>query len=129
MLKEEFKNLTGINEISDEEYKRLEVIYEELPDISKEEFCAMYKNLDFSCILKWAVDLAISKRYAEIDRDKWEKSANTIATDVVLEHNDLSKGDAYDILGTSKAIKVKILNRKPSLLDEQDLKYICNNID
>lgn len=53
MLKEEFLKLTGLEDISDAEYRDIEQVYEEIPDIDKKDFCTMYRNEDFHQLMSW----------------------------------------------------------------------------
>ena len=57
MLKEEFLKLTGLEDISDAEYRGIEQVYEELPDIDKKDFCTMYRNEDFHQLMRWCKQL------------------------------------------------------------------------
>lgn len=129
MLKDEFLKLTGISEISNEEYHRIEVVYEELgAKVNKEDFCAMYKSLDFARLFEWCKQLARTKRLVANDRDLWQDYARQAAKDIILGNVEASKDDAYDILSTADAIRLKIANGKTGLLDMTDYEYIKNNL-
>lgn len=44
MTKEEFLKLTGIREMSDEDFEKVNSAYMELPNMDKQEFCKLYAD-------------------------------------------------------------------------------------
>ena len=44
MTKEEFLKLTGIRQMSDPDYKKVEHAYMSVPDMDKQTFCELYAN-------------------------------------------------------------------------------------
>lgn len=124
MLKEEFLKLTGLEEISDEDYKDVEMVYEDL-SLNKEDFCAS-SVLTNRQAMDWCIELVRGKRRAEAESARLQKDLHTLAVDVVLGYSELAEDEAYDVLGESTVVRVKIANRKE--LDERDLNYIANNL-
>lgn len=127
MLKEEFLNLTGLKKISDDEYRNLELVYEELGNIDKEEFCTMYRNKDFNQLIRWCTDLVYAKMSLANDLDNTKQDANRLASFLLLGDEKNALGKAREILGTKKCILMKAEEGMKLSVDE--IQYLKNNLD
>ena len=127
MLKEEFKKLTGIENISDDEYTNIEFLYEELGNLDKQEFCKMYKERDFDKLMQRAIGLACAKRECDNRRAAWKEYAEDMATYATLGETRKAQDRAYEIFDTSKIIKMKLEHGVQ--LSHDDIEYINDNLE
>lgn len=128
MLKQEFLELTGLKEISDEEYAGIEGVYNEL-DCDKEEFCQVWKSsLPASALpmRRYCVRLADGINRARRETARVKGIAKTLAGDIVV-HAANSMRDAYGALGEAEAIRLKIQYGRE--LGETDRKYILEHLE
>ena len=63
MTKEEFLKLTGIREMSDPDYEKVEHAYTSVPNMDKQTFCELYVNNQPELLNEMA--LAIAKENGE----------------------------------------------------------------
>lgn len=105
MLKEEFLKLTGRKSVSDEEYGEIESVYNEL-DYDKTQFCDAWSKGDAKALRKFLVEIAEKYRQASNSGAEWKKKAQSLARAIIVQ--ETSEKDAYEVLGTQDAIKVKI---------------------
>lgn len=119
MLKKEFLELTHKtdDEVSDIDYSRAEALYNELDDMSKQEFCRLYSD-DFPNLLYAAakVILDIREHIAKLEDDKKTLAHRFIAND---NYDDL-KG----VYTTAEIIKMKIDEDNMPDLTEDEIYYI-----
>ena len=123
MLKHEFLELTKKtdDQVSDIDYSRIEALYNELDDMSKQEFCKLYTD-DIPNILSAAV---------KVTRDLRENIAKLEDDKKTLTHRFIVNDDYEDLNGvytTAEIIKMKIdEDHMPNLTDEE-VDYIKRNL-
>ena len=126
MQKQEFTQKTGI-ELTDAEYKEVELMYLEAGNMDKNEFCKDYKKHHESTLL------ATYFRQAENLKNKLDdmRDERSILVDFLLERAQCF-GDiellnkAIELIGHDKVIKRKIRQNLP--LWDEDKQYIVDNI-
>lgn len=126
MQKQEFTQRTGI-ELTDAEYKEVELMYLEAGNMDKDEFCKDYKEHHDSTLL------ATFFRQAENLKSKLDdmRDERSILVDFLLERAQCF-GDiellnkAIELVGHDKVIKRKIRQGMP--LWDEDKEYIVENI-
>ena len=126
MQKQEFTQRTGI-ELTDTEYKEVELMYLEAGNMDKDEFCKDYKKHHESTLL------ATYFRQAENLKDKLDamREERSVLVDFLLERAQCF-GDiellnkAIELIGHDKVIKRKIRQNLP--LWDEDKQYIVDNI-
>lgn len=126
MQKQEFTQKTGI-ELTDAEYKEVELMYLEAGNMDKDEFCKDYKKHHESTLL------ATYFRQAENLKDKLDamRDERSNLVDFLLERAQCF-GDiellnkAIELIGHDKVIKRKIRQNLP--LWDEDKQYIVDNI-
>lgn len=123
MLKKEFLELTHKtdDEVSDIDYARVEILYNELDDMSKQEFCRLYTddvpNLLYAAArviqdLKWSI--------AQLKDDKKK-----------LTHRLIQNCDYEALKGvytTSEIIKMKIEEGHAPNLTNEEVDYIKSHL-
>ena len=115
MLKKEFLELTHKtdNEVSDEDYQKIESLYNELDDMSEQEFCKLYTD-DIHNLLSVAAKVIrdLMEHIAKLQDDKDKLTQRFIEND---DYDDL-KG----VYTTAEIIKMKIdEDNMPDLTDEE----------
>ena len=116
MLKKEFLELTKKtdDQVSDIDYARVEALYNELDDMSKQEFCRLYTD-DVPNLLYAAakVILDLREHIAKLEDDKKTLTHRFIAND---DYEDLN-----GVYTTAEIIKMKIGDggNMPDLTDEE----------
>lgn len=116
MLKKEFLELTHKtdDQVSDIDYARVEALYNELDDMSKQEFCKLYTN-DIPNLLSVAARVIQDLRghIVTLEEDKRTLTHRIIAND---DYEDL-KG----VYTTAQIIKMKISDgdNLPDFTDEE----------
>ena len=126
MQKQEFTQKTGI-ELTDAEYKEVELMYLEAGNMDKDEFCKDYKKHHESTLL------ATYFRQAENLKNKLDdmRDERSSLVDFLLERAQCF-GDiellnkAIELIGHDKVIKRKIRQNLP--LWDEDKQYIVDNI-
>jgi len=126
MQKQEFTQKTGI-ELTDAEYKEVELMYLEAGNMDKDEFCKDYKKHHESTLL------ATYFRQAENLKNKLDdmRDERSSLVDFLLERAQCF-GDiellnkAIELVGHDKVIKRKIRQNLP--LWDEDKQYIVDNI-
>ena len=126
MQKQEFTQRTGI-ELTDAEYKEVELMYLEAGNMDKDEFCKDYKEHHDSTLL------ATFFRQAENLKSKLDdmRDERSILVDFLLERAQCF-GDiellnkAIELIGHDNVIKRKIRQNLP--LWDEDKQYIVDNI-
>ena len=126
MQKQEFTQKTGI-ELTDAEYKEVELMYLEAGNMDKDEFCKDYKKHHESTLL------ATYFRQAENLKSKLDdmRDERSILVDFLLERaqcfGDIELlNNAIELIGHDKVIKRKIRQNLP--LWDEDKQYIVDNI-
>lgn len=124
MLKKEFLELTHKtdDEVSDEDYQKIESLYNELPGMDKQDFCDLLMN-DVASLLAEAAEAAeenreVQARVKQLEDDK-EKLTEGILT---YEYTD-ALHTVYGLIGT---INMK-LDRGLSL-DADEIKYVKEHL-
>ena len=119
MLKKEFLELTHKtdDEVSDIDYARVEILYNELDDMSKQEFCRLYTD-DVPNLLYAAarVILDLREHIAKLEDDK-----------KTLTHRFIQNDDYEDLKGvytTSEIIKLKLYTDDMPDLTDDEVDYI-----
>ena len=117
MLKKEFLELTHKtdNEVSDEDYQKIESLYNELPFMDKQDFCDLLIN-DLPSLLAEATEcIRIMQAHVKQLEDDKEKLTEGILT---YEYTDA----LHTVYGLKGTIKMK-LDRGLSL-DADETKYV-----
>ena len=119
MLKHEFLELTKKtdDQVSDIDYARIEALYNELDDMSKQEFCRLYTD-DIPNLLSVAARIIQDLRWsiAQLKDDKKK-----------LTHRLIQNCDYEDLKGvytTSEIIKLKIEEGHAPNLTNDEVDYI-----
>lgn len=121
MTKQEFLQLTHQQEIDDDMFNDINRIYM-LVGYSKQDFCTLWAH-DKEQLCYDITDAAY--RFKEHLEDL-KKKADKISSYVLTDHDDEAEGEAYYILGTAGAIKVKLANGiEPS---DEDIEYINEHL-
>lgn len=119
MLKKEFLELTHKtdDEVSDIDYAGVEALYNELDDMSKQEFCRLYTD-DVPNLLYAAakVILDLREHIAKLEDDKKTLTHRFIAND---DYEDLN-----GVYTTAEIIKLKIGEDNMPDLTEDEIEYI-----
>lgn len=119
MLKQEFLKLTKKtdDQVSDIDYARVEALYNELDDMSKQEFCRLYTD-DIPNLLSVA---------AKAIRDLRERIAKLEVDKKTLAHRLIQNYDYEALKGvytTSEIIKLKIEEGHALNLTNDEVDYI-----
>lgn len=119
MLKQEFLELTKKtdDQVSDIDYARVEALYNELDDMSKQEFCRLYTD-DIPNLLSVA---------AKAIRDLRERIAKLQDDKKKLTHRLIQNCDYEALKGvytTSEIIKMKIEECHAAYLTNEEVDYI-----
>ena len=117
MLKKEFLELTHKtdNEVSDEDYQKIESLYNELPFMDKQDFCDLLINDLPSLLAEATVRIRIMQAYVKKLEDDKAKLTEGILT---YEYTDA----LHTVYGLKGTIKMK-LDRGLSL-DADETKYV-----
>ena len=123
MLKREFLKLTGKtdDEVSDIDYARVEALYNELDDMSKQEFCRLYTD-DIPNLLSVAA-LAIRNLRGHIVKLQNDKDT--------LTHRLIQNCDYEALKGvytTSEIIKMKVNKDCLPYLTNEEVDYIKSHL-
>ena len=115
MLKHEFLELTKKtdDQVSDIDYARVEALYNELDDMSKQEFCRLYTD-DIPNLLSVAAKVIrdLRGRVAKLQDDKDTLTQRFIDND--------NYGDLEGVYTTAEIIKLKLgEDHMPDLTDEE----------
>lgn len=121
MFKKEFLELTHKtdNEVSDEDYQKIESLYNELPDMSKQDFCDLLMNDVASLLAEAAKEIREVQVHAgqlEIDKERLTEGILT------YEYTDA----LHMVYGLKGAIKMK-LDRGLNL-DVDEAKYVNEHL-
>lgn len=121
MLKKEFLELTHKtdNEVSDEVYQKIEALYNELPDMSKQDFCDLLINDLPNLFLKVATAIRDMQKYAKKIKDDKAKLTEGIFS---YEFTD-ALHTVYGLKGTIKMKLDRGLN-----LDVDEAKYVNEHL-
>lgn len=57
MQKEEFLQRTGLTEVSDDEYRKVERAFEALPNLDERRFCELYANNQPHLLQEYAIEI------------------------------------------------------------------------
>lgn len=133
MLKEEFEALYG-EEISQESYERIEVVYNALPNCSKESFVRMYKELP----IVYADVASVIRRMNSLEQSCKGYRTHLISIGKRLidvnEHLDKAPYDevdkiATDCMGDAERLKHKILcGYELTESDREQVETLFNNL-
>lgn len=119
MLKHEFLELTEKtdDDISDIDYARVEALYNELDDMSKQEFCRLYTD-DIPNLLSVAARLIrdLRGRIVKLEDDK-----NTLTQRFIDNDN---YGDLEGVYTTAEIIKMKVNEGCMPYLTNEEVDYI-----
>lgn len=121
MLKKEFLELTHKtdNEVSDEDYQKIESLYNELPNMDKQAFCDLLIN-DIPSLLAEATErIRIMQAHVKQLEDDKEKLTEGILT---YEYTD-ALHTVYGLKGTIKMKLDRGLN-----LDVDEAKYVNEHL-
>lgn len=123
MLKHEFLELTKKtdDQVSDIDYSRVEALYNEFDDMSKQEFCQMYTD-DVPLLLYTA---AMVIRNLREDVAKLEDDKNTLTQRFIDNDN---YGDLECVYTTAEIIKMKVNEDCMPDLTNEEVDYIKSHL-
>lgn len=123
MLKREFLELTKKNDdqVSDIDYARVEALYNELDDMSKQEFCRLYTD-DVPNLLSVAARIIrdLRGRIVKLEDDK-----NTLTQRFIDNDN---YGDLEGVYTTAEIIKMKVNEDCMPDLTNEEVDYIKSHL-
>ena len=123
MLKHEFLELTKKtdDQVSDIDYARIEALYNELDDMSKQEFCRLYTD-DIPNLLSVAARIIrdLRGRIVKLEDDK-----NTLTQRFIDNDN---YGDLEGVYTTAEIIKMKINEDCMPELTNEEVDYIKSHL-
>lgn len=123
MLKHEFLELTEKtdDDISDIDYARIEALYNELDDMSKQEFCRLYTD-DVPNLLSVAARIIrdLRGRIVKLEDDKKTLTQRFIDND--------NYGDLEGVYTTAEIIKMKVNEDCMPELTNEEVDYIKSHL-
>lgn len=123
MQKQEFLKLTGKtdDEVSDIDYARLEALYNEIGELSKQEFCQLYTD-DIPNLLSVAARIIrdLRGRIVKLEDDK-----NTLTQRFIDNDN---YGDLEGVYTTAEIIKMKVNEDCMPDLTNEEVDYIKSHL-
>ena len=123
MLKHEFLELTKKtdDQVSDIDYARIEALYNELDDMSKQEFCRLYTD-DIPNLLSVAARIIrdLRGRIVKLEDDK-----NTLTQRFIDNDN---YGDLEGVYTTAEIIKMKVNEDCMPDLTNEEVDYIKSHL-
>lgn len=123
MLKREFLELTKKNDdqVSDIDYARVEALYNELDDMSKQEFCRLYTD-DIPNLLSVAARIIrdLRGRIVKLEDDKKTLTQRFIDND--------NYGDLEGVYTTAEIIKMKVNEGCMPYLTNEEVDYIKSHL-
>lgn len=123
MLKHEFLELTKKtdDQVSDIDYARVEALYNELDDMSKQEFCRMYTDYIPNLLSVAArVIRDLRGRIVKLEEDK-----NTLTQRFIDNDN---YGDLEGVYTTAEIIKMKVNEDCMPDLTNEEVDYIKSHL-
>ena len=123
MQKQDFLKLTGKtdDEVSDIDYARLEALYNEIGELSKQEFCQLYTD-DIPNLLSVAARIIrdLRGRIVKLEDDK-----NTLTQRFIDNDN---YGDLEGVYTTAEIIKMKVNEDCMPDLTNEEVDYIKSHL-
>ena len=123
MQKQDFLKLTGKtdDEVSDIDYARLEALYNEIGELSKQEFCQLYTD-DIPNLLSVAARIIrdLRGRIVKLEDDK-----NTLTQRFIDNDN---YGDLEGVYTTAEIIKMKVNEDCMPDLTNEEGEYIKSHL-
>lgn len=124
MIKEQFEQWTG-SKVSEEDYKRIENAYMELPSVPNGEvFSETWKKNDPDALKKWVLELAEKVKVEKDVAEFYQKIHTQLAKKVLL--GVATPEDGENGL-TKKEVILTKLNASAPLTDDE-INYISNNL-
>jgi len=130
MIKQEFETLTGLN-VTDEEFVRVNQMYMEAGEMSKEGFCAELK-MKFTAFTKSKIiqEIVQKSRRQEEQLDRLHKDIHALQAALLAASTeadtDATWEKAAEILGQAEVIRYKMDNQLD--LTTQERVYIINHL-
>lgn len=122
MQKEEFQKLTGIRELSEPDYEKIEEAYYNIPNMDKQTFCEFYAH-NLPALLE-ALTYEVKRWHTEAKQ--WKQSTHVLAEAIISGHGDEALCAAADTIGISEVIKIKAENGIE--LDDNEVEYLKQNL-
>lgn len=123
MQKEEFLQRTGLTEVSDDEYRKVERAFEVLPNLDERRFCELYVNNQPHLLQEYAIEI-------EDLRDNLEaiKSAMTdVCRDVIAKADDSEILEKIASAIGQRPVIIWKLNFSEELTDKE-LEYVKKHL-
>lgn len=117
MLKEEFERLT-CQKWKDEEFNAINVAYEELDNMTKQEFCSTLLSNSW----KLVADLGKLARQNRKKSEARKHALQEVGTFVFSDDTESAKRVVKNRLGLVECIKIKLKNGVS--LDDDELRYV-----
>lgn len=117
MLKEELEKLT-CSKCEDEEFNAINVAYEELDNMTKQEFCSTLLNNSW----KLVADLGKLARQNREKSEAHKHALQEVGTFVFSDDTESAKRVVKNRLGLVESIKIKLKNGVS--LDDDELRYV-----
>lgn len=135
MIKNEFLKLTGLNEISDEKYDIIELVYN-LSRLDKQKFCEQFmtqkQNFTFEMIEDYINRITyINNRNNEVFEktlEKFEELSMIILKHISSIKNQEDIEKILQLISGSRSDQVRLKIKNKIELTDEDLKYISDNI-
>lgn len=123
MQKEEFLQRTGLTEVSDDEYRKVERAFEVLPNLDERRFCELYVNNQPHLLQEYAIEI-------EDLRDNLEAIKSTMADvcrDVIAKERDSEILEKFSSAIGQRPVIIWKLNFAEELTDEE-LEYVKKHL-
>lgn len=123
MQKEEFLQRTGLTEVSDDEYRKVERAFGVLPNLDERRFCELYVNNQPHLLQEYAIEI-------EDLRDNLEAIKSTMAEvcrDVIAKEHDSEILEKISSAIGQRPVIIWKLNFSEELTDEE-LEYVKKHL-
>lgn len=123
MQKEEFLQRTGLTEVSDDEYRKVERAFEVLPNLDERRFCELYVNNQPHLLQEYAIEI-------EDLRDNIEAIKSTMADvcrDVIAKERDSEILEKISSVIGQRPVIIWKLNFSEELTDDE-LEYVKKHL-
>lgn len=125
MTKEEFLKLTGIREMSDPDYEKVEHAYMSVPNMDKQTFCELYANNQPELLNEMALVINNYVRYRDCLYNVTRRCLKSVHDESLGPINE-ALNDIDGVLGSRTMILRKI--EFCDYINIDDMRYIKRNL-
>ncbi len=125
MTKEEFLKLTGIREMSDPDYEKVEHAYMSVPNMDKQTFCELYVNNQPELLNEMALVINNYVRYRDCLYDVTRRCLKSVHDESLGPINE-ALNDIEEAIGTRTMLLRKI--EFCDYINTDDMRYIKRNL-